>query len=274
LLASGGLGNLVRVHHIFNDLETLKHSNLGVGYSNHPKCVTHEIEYKKYRRIKRINGVSRLNFGWEKFQVFDTGDSLHGEGRSPRVSVRFWPQSRRIDPKFLKNPVEIASFTLEKILFKLGYCKHFQLMTYFELPQMRESTLNCIQASGTTKFLHHKGHRDSGLEEYFELRLDAITKHFQESIDICSVVKKANNLSDVITHDSHHYMGMTRMSRYPDDGVVNEWGEIHGIERIYCCGTSTLPVSSINHPTYLAILLGLRSIEKIVKEINRGRSSG
>ena len=271
LLAAGGLGNLVRVHYIFDKLGALANSNLGVGYSNHPKCITHEIKYKKYRQIRRINGISRSNFGWEKFQVFDSGDLMHSEGRPPRVSVRFWPKIQQIDAKTLRNPLGTTLLILEKILFKLGYCKRFQLMTYFELPQMRESELRFIQASGTTKFLNNKIHQDSGLKEYFELRLHAITEHFQESTDICSVVINPVNLSEVLTYDSHHYMGTTRMSRSPDDGVVNEWGEIHGVKGIYCCGTSTLPVSSINHPTYLAILLGLRSIEKIVKKINGGR---
>jgi hypothetical protein len=272
LIASGGLGNLVRVHQILNKLGNSKSSNLGVGYSNHPKFISHEIEFKKFKKIKNTKRIFRIKNIWESFNVFDSEDYLHPEGRSPRVSHRFWPAIRPLRTRILANPSYVASILMERILLKIGYCRRFQVMTYLEMPQIRESTLSYNPNQDTLKFLDHQAPANLALEAHFASRLHVVTEYFKKSSETLTVVQKTKDLSEVLLHDSHHYMGTTRMSLHANDGVVNEWGELHEFRGVYCIGTSTLPVSATNHPTYLAILLGLRSVEKIIDEIQKEKS--
>lgn len=48
-----------------------------------------------------------------------------------------------------------------------------------------------------------------------------------------------------------------------NSGAVDCWGELFGLPGIYCVGTSVLPVSAVNHPTYLALALGLKTIDRV-----------
>ncbi len=61
-----------------------------------------------------------------------------------------------------------------------------------------------------------------------------------------------------ILSPSRHHMGTTRMSRDPDDGVVDRNSRVHGVRNLYIAGSSVFPTSGIVNPTLTIIALAMR----------------
>lgn len=62
----------------------------------------------------------------------------------------------------------------------------------------------------------------------------------------------------------YHHMGATRMASSPDRGVVDGYGQVHGIANLHVAGTSVLPTGSGSNPSYTALALALRTADHIL----------
>jgi choline dehydrogenase-like flavoprotein len=60
-----------------------------------------------------------------------------------------------------------------------------------------------------------------------------------------------------------HQSGVTRMSREPADGVVDENLAVHGVDNLYVASTGVLPTSSQANTTLTGIALGVRLAERL-----------
>jgi choline dehydrogenase-like flavoprotein len=65
------------------------------------------------------------------------------------------------------------------------------------------------------------------------------------------------------TINTSHFMGGTRMSSSPNDGVVNEYGRVHGMDNLWIAGGSVFPTAGVSMVTYTAVLLALRTAQRI-----------
>lgn len=65
------------------------------------------------------------------------------------------------------------------------------------------------------------------------------------------------------TINTSHFMGGTRMSSSPSDGVVNEYGRVHGMDNLWIAGGSVFPTAGVSMVTYTAVLLALRTAQRI-----------
>ncbi len=60
-----------------------------------------------------------------------------------------------------------------------------------------------------------------------------------------------------------HFMGSTRMSRDPREGVVDSNCRVHGVSNLYVAGGSVFPTSGANMPTAVIVALALRLADHI-----------
>lgn len=60
-----------------------------------------------------------------------------------------------------------------------------------------------------------------------------------------------------------HQAGTTRMSKSPQDGVVDPQLQVHGVRGLYVASTSVLPTSSQANPTLVGIALGVRLARRL-----------
>lgn len=58
--------------------------------------------------------------------------------------------------------------------------------------------------------------------------------------------------------NAHHHAGTTRMSRAPEDGVVDPSGLVFGFENLYLAGASVFPTAGFANPTLTIVALALR----------------
>lgn len=68
----------------------------------------------------------------------------------------------------------------------------------------------------------------------------------------------------VESSSSHHFMGTTRMSVRPDDGVVDLRGAVHGVPNLYVASSSVFPRGGYANVTLTAVALGLRVADHVV----------
>lgn len=64
--------------------------------------------------------------------------------------------------------------------------------------------------------------------------------------------------------NTSHFMGGTRMSDKPEDGVVDTHGQVHGVSNLFIAGGSVFPTAGVSMVTYTAVLLALRTADRIV----------
>ncbi len=64
--------------------------------------------------------------------------------------------------------------------------------------------------------------------------------------------------------NTSHFMGGTRMSERPEDGVVDTHGKVHGVDNLFIAGGSLFPTAGVSMVTYTAVLLALRTADRIV----------
>ena len=68
----------------------------------------------------------------------------------------------------------------------------------------------------------------------------------------------------VDSSSSHHFMGTTRMSVLPTDGVVDPDCAVHGVPNLYVASSSTFPRGGYANVTLTAVALGLRIADRVV----------
>ncbi len=62
----------------------------------------------------------------------------------------------------------------------------------------------------------------------------------------------------------YHPSGTTRLSASPDDGVVDEFGRVHGFDNLWVNSSSVFPTIGWANPTLTVIALGLRLADRLV----------
>ena len=60
-----------------------------------------------------------------------------------------------------------------------------------------------------------------------------------------------------------HNMGVARMSRKPDDGVTNRWGQAHDIPNLFVSDGSLFSTSAASNPTLTIVALAIRQAERM-----------
>jgi choline dehydrogenase-like flavoprotein len=139
-------------------------------------------------------------------------------------------------------------------------------MVYFEIPQISHSLLSVVNWNQEIK-ISHTIEESRQLTNFYSDSISALTRKFESNLNIERAQQLEVDYQGLPYQDSHHYMSTTRMSDDPENGIVDEYGQIHGIPKAFCVGTSVLPVSAVNHPTYLAAALSLRTINRIALEV-------
>jgi choline dehydrogenase-like flavoprotein/nucleoside-diphosphate-sugar epimerase len=69
---------------------------------------------------------------------------------------------------------------------------------------------------------------------------------------------RSRSLADAPVIDVAHPTGTTRMSRRPEDGVVDTNCRVHGVEGLYIAGSSVFPTAGHANPTLPIVALALR----------------
>jgi len=63
--------------------------------------------------------------------------------------------------------------------------------------------------------------------------------------------------------DVAHPTGTTRMSAGPEDGVVDTYGQVHGVAGLYCAGSSVFPTAGHCNPTQMIVALSVRTADAV-----------
>jgi choline dehydrogenase-like flavoprotein len=75
------------------------------------------------------------------------------------------------------------------------------------------------------------------------------------------------NWADAIFGGSHH-MGTTRMSKDPEDGVVDPDSRVHGLANLWVAGSSVFPSVGYANPTLTIVAMAFRLAERLSKELS------
>lgn len=106
------------------------------------------------------------------------------------------------------------------------------------------------------------------IDEYTQKGLAQVKKRHD-------VVTKALQCTEVTTDKpstaSAIIAGTTRMGKSPAESVVDPYCRSHDHANLFIVGTSNFPTMPINAPTMTAVALGLRSLEKIIPDLQSGR---
>lgn len=267
VLAAGGLGNLEIFDQMCRDNKMEIPKSLGMGYVNHPKAITQYLKLRKYSRIK----IQRTSYfqSWNEFNVFDVEQEIN-RVRQPRISLRFWEMRVQEFSHNVGNSTKTIQKIVDFLLRKIGWHRYLKVVVYFESPQSSSSCLK-VQSRGQEIKIAHRLRNAEALANYYSEAIATLTKKFEQSSLIDKTCELDLDFFSLPYQDSHHYMSTTRMSTNLDEGVVDRWGQVHGIPKIFCIGTSVLPVSAVNHPTYLAAALGIRTVKRISQYITESK---
>jgi hypothetical protein len=267
VLSAGGLGNLVLLKRISSELNTnLQEEIIGKGYSNHPKMITHTLYLKKRMYVGSARYLLKK---WKPFEIadfikYDLMNTRNFE-RNLRISLRYWPNKSKINPQ--KNYVlnNIYSF-YDKVMLKAGWALSLDIMCYFEMPQKKSNYIKLQKHSKSEIDLSIK-HRFTTTEKIFiKKSIHTITNIFESMRFIRQVNVNKINFKSLENMDSSHYFGTTRMSANKRFGVTNLESLVYGTKNIYCSGTSVLPLSSPNHPTWLAAVFAIIMCDSIIEK--------
>ncbi len=265
ILSAGGLGNVVLLTKVFADLNIPPNSlPIGIGYSNHPKFVTHSLHFKK--RIYLGNTRSILK-KWKPFEVADLirfDSSLKdSDNRNLRVSLRFRSVNYSMGLENIK-PFESFHKYLDKILVKLGWTRSVDVMCYFEMPQKKSNYIKFIYKNEAVPVLRVE-HKFSESEKiYIKKCVGHIGSAFKSIKYISKVQTNRLDFKQLENMDSSHYLGTTRMASSSNFGVTNFNSLVYGTKNIYCAGTSVIPISYPNHPTWMAAVLSVIMCNSII----------
>lgn len=67
----------------------------------------------------------------------------------------------------------------------------------------------------------------------------------------------------VLGSSTNHYLGTTRMSADPAQGVVDERCRVHGLDNLFVASTSVFPTSGYANPTLTLVALALRVADEV-----------
>jgi hypothetical protein len=249
IFAAGGLSNVYFAKEVvrkyYKNLTFLLKS-IGIGYSNHPKHILGQVKFARYIRFKKY----RLSYSELKlFRSFSPN-------RSPQISLRLWPKLTKINKKF----------TLEKFANKFGYAKYFDLVGYFEYPQMKSNSVKFIRKQKRQLIFKIILNIDPKLIEHYKNGASKLVNNFLGQYKNSDFTKTPYD-NNFILRDSNHHFGGTRMGTSSKNSVVDSFGKMHFTRGIYFAGTSVIPVSRNDHPTFLSALLAIRTVKKIESEL-------
>jgi choline dehydrogenase-like flavoprotein len=77
------------------------------------------------------------------------------------------------------------------------------------------------------------------------------------------IARTENDEPVVKNYSSNHFMGTTRMSAAPEDGVVDADLAVHGTRNVYVASSSVFPTGGFANVTLTAVALGIRAAEHI-----------
>lgn len=69
----------------------------------------------------------------------------------------------------------------------------------------------------------------------------------------------------VRSSSSHHFMGTTRMSTHPRDGVVDTRGAVHGVPNLWVASSSVFPTGGFANVTLTTVALALRTADAVIR---------
>lgn len=107
-------------------------------------------------------------------------------------------------------------------------------------------------------------------------KIDEYTKRGLEQVRLRhQVIVKALECTDITSDEfstaSAIIAGTTRMGKNAADSVVDPFCRSHDHANLFVVGTGSFPTMPINAPTMTAVALGLRSLEKIMPDLQSGR---
>ena len=70
--------------------------------------------------------------------------------------------------------------------------------------------------------------------------------------------------------DGYHQVGTTRMSAGPEDGVVNEHLQVHGIHNLYVASSSVFVTSGQANSTFMIVAFALRLADRLRHQLSAG----
>ncbi len=249
IIAAGGLSNVYL-------LSLLDKSNpgmfpglaemLGVGYSNHTRIKAFSAEFSKFVKLRPILWRFKRGFLLPSFN-FLTSEASFSE---PKITIRYWPLSK--------------SGLVNRVLQELGYFKAAELILYLELPQLRRNRVQYVDKRATGLYFKFDYKFGEDVIQAIHLKLQKLEDVLKSEMMFVNLEKKFTFSPDLLTMDSHHHFGGTRMGCNDTDSVVDEFGKLHNSPNIYVVGTSVLPRSFSDHPTWLASLFAIRTAEHIL----------
>jgi choline dehydrogenase-like flavoprotein len=87
-------------------------------------------------------------------------------------------------------------------------------------------------------------------------------------------IARAEGRPVVQTPSTGHFMGLTRMSRDPSDGVVDADCRVHESENLYVASGSVIPTGGFANPTLTIVALALRVAEHLQKVLTETMHTG
>lgn len=71
-------------------------------------------------------------------------------------------------------------------------------------------------------------------------------------------------------YPSTHNLGTNRMSKNPEDGVCNRWGQTHDIANLFISDGSQFTTGAAENPTLTIVALAIRQADRIASEMSAG----
>ena len=92
---------------------------------------------------------------------------------------------------------------------------------------------------------------------------------FKEELERAGIgrydIASDNGRPFIIHPTANHFMGLTRMSKEPADGVVDVDGRVHGVRNLYVASASVFPTGGFANPTLLIVALAYRTADVLLE---------
>jgi choline dehydrogenase-like flavoprotein len=98
----------------------------------------------------------------------------------------------------------------------------------------------------------------------------ALRTHAQGQMKKMFEAVGANRVVKGPTPPATHNLCTARMSRRPEDGVTNQWGQSHEVKNLFISDGSALSTPGCANPTLTIVALALRQAEFIAGEMKAG----
>jgi len=89
-------------------------------------------------------------------------------------------------------------------------------------------------------------------------RLERVRALLVAELTRCGVGRVDVSPEPRLVPSAHHHMGTTRMSRGPEDGVVDRDARVYGLSNLFVAGSSVFPTGGSANPTLTVVALSLR----------------